>query len=175
MAVGLAYGVRPTRVRPGFDLNAKRYTVVIRTPEGHHELLEPLLRQALESSLGFTATKETREAEAYVLSVPPNAAVKLKKHETGQQAYKYGPTGFSAVDYGPGRLAEDLEQLLSKPVLDVTGLKGRYDWDVTCDLKKPESVLAAVKDQLGLQLTLEKKPVEVLVLKKTPAAPKAAG
>lgn len=171
LAVGLAYGVRPTRVKPEFDLNAKRYTVVVRTPEGRHELMEPLLRQALESSLGFTAQKESSEAEAYVLGAPSKDTPKLKKHETGQQGYKYGPTGFAATDFGVDRLAEDLEQFLGKPVLDETGLKGRYDWDVACDPKKPESIISAVKDQLGLQLSASRKPVEFLILKKTPPAP----
>jgi uncharacterized protein (TIGR03435 family) len=166
LATGLAYGVRPTRVKPEFELNAKRYTIVVRTPEGRKEMLEPLLRQALESSLGFAAQQEPQETEAYVLGAPPKGAAKLKKHETGQQARRYGPTGFSASDFGLDALTEDLESILGKPVLDETGFTGRYDWDVTCDVKKPDSVIAAVREQLGLPLTVEKRAVPFLVLKR---------
>jgi uncharacterized protein (TIGR03435 family) len=174
LATGLAYGVRPTRVKPEFELNAKRYTIVVRTPEGRKEMLEPLLRQALESSFSFAAVADTREVEAYVLSAPEAASVKFKRHAQGQAAYRYGPTGFSASGHGLERLAEDLEQFLGRPVLDETGLKDRYDWDVSCDLKKPEAVIAAVRDQLGLQLTPATRPVEFLALRKTPPPAKPA-
>ena len=62
-----------------------------------------------------------------------------------------------------------LEHLLKKPVFDETGLQGGYDIELKLEhdglnLPDPEKVISAVRDQLGLELTLAKRPVEVVVV-----------
>ena len=60
-------------------------------------------------------------------------------------------------------LAGQLEVILDKPVLDETGLVGQYDWEFAYDPGNPESLLDAVRQKLGLQITAARRTIEVLV------------
>ncbi len=57
-----------------------------------------------------------------------------------------------------------MEPILGRPVLDETDLGGRYDWELQYDPDAPESVIQAVRDQLGLQLTPARRPVDFIVV-----------
>ena len=91
-------------------------------------------------------------------------------------------TGGSSAQSGLGRLlginqtiaslAWSLESLLGKPVLDETALTNHYDfelkWTDAGDTHPaPEALIQAVREQLGLELKAETRPVEVLVVEKT--------
>ena len=54
-------------------------------------------------------------------------------------------------------------------MIDETGLKGKYDFELKYDLMNPESVKAAIKEQFGLVLSSAKRQVEILVVEKNPA------
>ena len=54
-------------------------------------------------------------------------------------------------------------------MIDETGLKGKYDFELKYDLMNPESVKAAIKEQFGLELSSAKRQVEILVVEKNPA------
>ena len=67
-------------------------------------------------------------------------------------------------------LARNLSGSLGRPVLDKTGLTGKYDFkltwasdDIQTDSNAP-SLFAAVQEQLGLKLESGKRPVEVIVI-----------
>jgi uncharacterized protein (TIGR03435 family) len=68
-----------------------------------------------------------------------------------------------------GELAASLSFFLQAPVLDKTGLEGRYDVDSldwTPDAADPNgvSLFTAVKEQLGLTLEPSKGPVKMVVI-----------
>ncbi len=65
--------------------------------------------------------------------------------------------------------AGTLEYMLGKPVIDETGLTKHYDfelkWTVGGDERPAPGVLTrALREQLGLELTAARRPVEVLVV-----------
>ena len=60
------------------------------------------------------------------------------------------------------RLAQSLESVLERIVEDGTGIEGKYDWEITYDEDDPNSVLAALKEQLGLQIRKEQREIEFL-------------
>ena len=62
------------------------------------------------------------------------------------------------------RLAQSLEHALERVVEDGTGIEGKYDWEITYDKDDPHSVLAALKEQLGLQIRKEQREIEFLVV-----------
>jgi uncharacterized protein (TIGR03435 family) len=66
-------------------------------------------------------------------------------------------------------LARRLEDELHRPVIDLTGIKGSFDFtiDYSVDDSNPEnglSIFSAMQDQLGLKLESAKGPVETLVI-----------
>jgi uncharacterized protein (TIGR03435 family) len=62
------------------------------------------------------------------------------------------------------------QQKLGRPVVDKTGLAGKFDFTLrwTLDENRPASfgspILAAIEEQLGLRLEPRSAPVEVLVI-----------
>ena len=71
-------------------------------------------------------------------------------------------------------LALCMQEYLDKPVLDNTGLKGRYDFTLTwtpdmtavSDTSTAPGVFTAFQEQLGLKLQLTKEPTGVLVVER---------
>ena len=62
------------------------------------------------------------------------------------------------------RLAQSLEYVLNRIVEDGTGVERKYDWEIIYDEDDPNSVLAALKEQLGLRIRKEQREIEFLVV-----------
>ena len=168
-ALGLirtAYGLSRPRTVVNTALPDGLYDVFLRMPEGEEGQLWGRLmsglRQKLEEEFGITAHTEEREMEVYALTAPQGRPEALSSPAVKNQA--------SATD-GQFRnmsiassLVGTLESALKRPVLDQTGLKGRYDFEFTCERGTAQSVMAAVQEQLGLELSPAKRSIKVLIV-----------
>jgi uncharacterized protein (TIGR03435 family) len=73
--------------------------------------------------------------------------------------------------------AKALERVAGKPVIDETGLAGRYDLllsapELSADVPELANLNAALKEQMGLELQSATREVEVLVVEnEKPAKP----
>ena len=108
----------------------------------------------------------------YLLSAPkpddPRLTVTVS---TGGSSSRSGPGGMQGVNQGIGSLAWYLEAKLGKPVLDETALTNHYDFELKWEPQpneKPsaDTIVQAVREQLGLELTATTRPVEVFVVEK---------
>jgi uncharacterized protein (TIGR03435 family) len=65
----------------------------------------------------------------------------------------------------------NVERRLGKPVIDQTGLNGRYDirlqWQSPPSESDNEHFQQALLDQLGLELVPSRQPIAMLVVEKT--------
>jgi uncharacterized protein (TIGR03435 family) len=70
-------------------------------------------------------------------------------------------------------VAERLTGLVGRPILDRTGLDGRFDLDLTYTpdgqvdtpiSQNAPTVMTAIREQLGLRLESVREPVEVLIV-----------
>ena len=128
---------------------------------------------------------ETKDAEVYVLSVPKGG----HKLTHNPEADRPGVTRGVGVIQSPGApvsfLAVALTTELGRPVLDETGLEGRFKFKlefrpeggdvrqalaaagepVTDDDPRP-SIFTAIKNQLGLELQSRKGPVPTVVIER---------
>jgi uncharacterized protein (TIGR03435 family) len=163
----------------GFDVVAKSASPV------NDDQLRLMLRTLLAERFGMKVHTEKKEMQVYVLTVAKGGP---KFHESSTE----GPPVFTNA--GKGMLvaervsmpdfAEKISEPLGRPVLDATGLKGRYDIhiDVTAYLTNPGgtggeidvmSVLfTALQEQLGVKLESRKDSPEILVVdsaSKTPS------
>lgn len=140
-----------------------------------------MLQSLLADRFKLAAHKEMREAQVYEL-VLDKAGSKLREAgDVGQ--LRFGRGELSGRGAPIELLVNQLSQQLEKPVVDKTGLKGRYDFDVKWALDpglaggRPEgpdlppppdpsgpSIFTAIRTDLGLRLESAKAPIEVLVI-----------
>jgi hypothetical protein len=132
------------------------------SPEGF-ERGRALLKSAVESSFGVRVAPEKRETDALVLTL--SSAAGAPRPKPGAEGGKSG-----LMSYGDGRLlgkipmtdvARALWMSLEKPVVDETGLKGEYEFDLewkSGDRAELDALLAAQ----GLSLVPARRTIEFL-------------
>ena len=142
------------------------------------QMLQTLLVQRFQMKLH----RDTRELPVYVL-VPGKGAPKVKEAAADEQAgLSGGPTGANFQHQPISRFTFLLTRRMDRPVLDLTGLAGFYDFTVDLsglgfsgapppvDTDGP-SIFTAVQNDLGLKLEARKQPIEILVLDSASKAP----
>jgi bla regulator protein blaR1 len=200
--IGFAYDVRDFQISGGpawidtdrFDINAKadsrddadnlpadpsqlsdqqRITRTERTRER--------VRNLLADRFQLIIRRETKERQVYALVVAKGGP-KLQESKEGNRLMRMGRGMVSGQGVEPGFLASTLSGQLGRPVIDKTGLTGRYDIDLRWtpdpgqgaegpfgplpgvpDPNGP-SIFTALTEQLGLRLESAKGPAEVLVI-----------
>ena len=200
----LVYNNNPV-LGQGIDIEAKTDGKAASSAE-MQRMLQPLLAERL----GLVVHREAREMNAFVLTVAAKdgrLGPKMKKSDRGCDDLGTGPTVFviappplpgeqTPCGYPPsgvGRIVGvglDLPTIIGllsavgRPIVDSTGLQGRYDIDVTytpqpfsaealvqrgaapmpgVDPNGP-SLLNAIQEQLGLKLQAKKMPIQVVVI-----------
>ena len=134
-----------------------------------------MVRALIVDRFQMKSHTERKELSCYVL-VPGKGAAKLKEAPPdGQPAISSSPAGVTFHNQPVSRFTFMLTRRLDRPVLDLTGLKGIYDF--TIDLSgvgfggnpPPEgstgpSVFTAVQNDLGLKLEGRKQPIDILII-----------
>jgi uncharacterized protein (TIGR03435 family) len=159
-------------------------------PDERKDKLMLMLRALLEDRCRLTLSKETRDLPVYALLVGKSGP-KLHESAPGPNE-KPADTRFRRGELEANNaqlisLANMLSGLLGRPVVDKTGLSGKYDFnlkwapeeqtgqmfkgagDATAPAPPPAepagpSIFTAVQEQLGLKLEAQKSPMMVLVI-----------
>jgi uncharacterized protein (TIGR03435 family) len=158
-----------------FDILAKTATP---TPEDHLRLM---FQSLLAERFGLVFHRDKKEAETYVLLLAKGGPKFHESKSEGLSTMTPGGFGFTARRTSTAQLIEYLEIPLRRPVFDLTGLSGLYDFalDLTVYAGRDGQaddiaslVITAVQEQLGLKLEARKGPVEVFRIdhvEKTPS------
>jgi uncharacterized protein (TIGR03435 family) len=162
-ALSLVYDLPKSRVFGPASLEEARYDVKASMKEGDKNDLKPILARTLEASFGLRVRRETREMEVYVLTVAERSPVRIRPASSKDWHSSSDEGVLAASGASIQALVQGIESKLNQPVVDETNLKGKYDWDVIFDGKRPESIIEALHKDLGLVLQRAKRPVEVLV------------
>jgi uncharacterized protein (TIGR03435 family) len=172
--LGTCYDINPVRVITNSAMPDGKFDFVIKTADKSEANAHKWLREAVEATFDLRAKRETREMTVYVLSAPkPDESHLTVTVSTGGSSSRSGPGGMSGINQSISSLASYLEGKLGKPVVDETRLTNHYDlelkWKETPDERPPaETIVRAVKEQLGLELTTATRAVEVVVVEKRP-------
>jgi len=120
----------------------------------------PLLQQALTDKFKLAVRRETRPLDVYILQAGADAEAKLANPSApdGEQMSHIRGKNLSSES-----IARYLASWLGKPVLDETGLKGRYVVNITWDANNSKNLIPAV-ERVGLSLHQDHRPVEALVV-----------
>jgi uncharacterized protein (TIGR03435 family) len=158
-----------------YDIDAKAPDDAPATQESGRKMMESLLVERFH----LKVHRETREIPVYDLVVTKGGP---KFHESAPNAEfslsSGGPRAWNRLTVTAGTMAQLADQLsnhpeLNRPVIDKTGLAGRYDYTMKSAASTPaaddlenESTFAALQDQLGLKLEASKANIDVLVVEK---------
>ena len=162
-----AFGHNQSRCVFPAGLPAERFDLLCTLPEGYQQKLQADLR----SRFGLVAHTEERLADVWLLQVNTPHAPGLKMSPDNRNGYWTS----SAYDVKIlGHQVSDclgwLEGALGRPVIDQTGLTGRYDLDLNWKPKpgqsEKEALRQAMLEQLGLGLVSTNLPIEMLVVDK---------
>jgi uncharacterized protein (TIGR03435 family) len=189
----VAYRIKPEQIVGGpgwidterYDMNAKA-----ERPSSIEEL-HAMLVDLLTERYNLKFHKDTKELPMYALSVDKNGpSAKLQAHaaqSAGDPWIDQAINGavqvkmhakFVPMDYFAWRIS----QMVDRPVVDQTSLKGGYDFDLAFTRELPPGIpenaningspidtsgptlFEALRQQLGLKLERQKGPVEILVI-----------
>ena len=184
--VEVAYGImEPSRIvdAPDWAKNSGQYDIDAKVSgdevaaygklpaKDKNRMLQSLLAERFQ----LKAHMETREMPAYDLVVAKGGP-KLKE-ATADEAEKAwavdrGGGKIESVSMPLGSLPSFLNAEVGRPVVDKTGLTGKYDFTLdyvpatraAADESGGPSVFTALEEQLGLKLQPAKEPMEVVVI-----------
>jgi uncharacterized protein (TIGR03435 family) len=189
--VSFAYGLHAGQIVGGPSwMEGDRYDVTGQ-PEAqgvpNQDQLRGMVRQLLEDRFRLAFHREPRELSVYAIVVG-NGGPKLTRNDTnpdGLPSLLFRGLGvLPALNASMADLAGVMQAaVLDRPVVDRTGLPGKYDFTLTWtpdesqfagvgvrvppppdDPNAPPGLFTAIQEQLGLRLESTKAPVEVLVI-----------
>ena len=175
-AIRWAYDVPEFQISGPAWINAERYNIVAKAAEAAPEAqLRLMLRTLLADRFRLAVHHEEKVMPYYVLSVGKGGP-KFKESETeGEMQMQVGRgNGTAIMQRVPmSQVVDLLQNVVRAPVLDETGLKGRYDatLNVGALISTPiqndditGTVVTALQDLLGLKLDAKKGPLDVLIV-----------
>lgn len=160
--LSVAYNVEPGRLVMEAELPDQKFDVVVNAGR-RPDLLEPTMQQAVSAALGVEARWEERVVDAYVVVTKGEAKLNPLPDSAGRGSRVF-PDSLAATDLDG--LAGRLAYLLETPTLNETGIAGAYQILLKFDSPEPEPVFQAIEETLGLAVVKEKRPVEMLVVRK---------
>jgi len=147
-----------------------------------------MLQKLLSARFQMTVHREKRELPVYALVVGKNGT-KLMHESANPGKSNMRMTGGSIVftSVTIPELVDDMSHMRSaemdRPVVDNTGMKGRYDFTVTLFGSQEEmmaalskgdfgsSIFTLIQEQLGLKLESQKLPLDMVVIDKAERVP----
>ncbi len=165
-ALASAYDFEGGRIAPTTPLPEGRYTFVIESRgDGPHDL-NRLFQFAIHSSFGLAGRVEQQQKDALVVTMPDRQALKLLEAASTGSFFRSTDGGFEVVGGTVDTLCSQVESILDIPVVDETGLTGRYDWRFSYEVGNPESIIRSIEKDLGLKLTKERRLIDMLIVDK---------
>jgi uncharacterized protein (TIGR03435 family) len=172
-------------------LDSQRYEIAGKAAgPATEEQLRLMMQALLQERFKLALHRQTKELPAYVLVAGRNGP---KVHETkteGEASIDINQRQLSvAVQRAPvSQLVEMISNMLRAPVIDMTGLTGRYD--ITLNVAKYAAEMAArgqsiesapadplalismiLQDEFGLKLEARKMPLELVIIDRAEKAP----
>lgn len=152
----------------GFDIEGK--TAEAASADQKRAMLQVLLADRFH----LQSHRETRMVAGYAVVIAKSGP-KLPKpeHPERPSASGWGPTIANGRNQTMEGFAQTLSASLQRPVVDETGIKDRFDFNLRWDAmvappvagaEPGASVFAALQEQLGLKLEARHMPVEILVI-----------
>ena len=176
--IRLAYQVKEYQISGPAWMATEKHEIAANMPAGANRSQVPEMLQALLAErFHLKLHRETRKMAVYALAVGKGG---LKLTATTAPASGRGGAGWvgsvssngrvGAKDSSIAAFASLLSKATDRPVIDMTGLAGSYDFDLTytpelsATAAEAGPTLAAALEQLGLKLEKREMQMDVLVI-----------
>jgi uncharacterized protein (TIGR03435 family) len=189
--IGWAYEMRDDQVVGPSWLNDVWVDITAKAPgEAKNAELRAMMQNLLEERFKLASHRQIKELPSLVLTVGKSGHKMEAVDAEGSPSFKTGNLNLTGKGATLAQLTEFLSKELRFPVIDQTGLTGRFNYFldigsyVTEEMRKesqqvngppadgPSIVAQAIQAQLGLKLDSKKMPVDTLVvdrIEKTPS------
>lgn len=151
------------------------------------DAMKLMLQKLLIARFQMSVHREKRELPVYAMVIA-KGGTKLHESETpGKSNMRMTSGGVAFTSVTVQELIDDLSRLrtaeMDRPVVDDTGLKGRYDFTVTLFASQEEmmaamskgdfgsSIFTLIQEQLGLKLEARKLPLDMVIVDKADKVP----
>jgi uncharacterized protein (TIGR03435 family) len=177
-----AYQVKWYQVTGPAWISTERYDILAKAPDNTPKDQIPLMLQGLLAErFKLTLHREMKEMPVYAL-MTGKAVLQLQKAEHGGEepaSFEMKDSHREAKNMSLAQLADMLSLMLARPVLDVTGVSGYYDFAFDYSMEEMGGMAATdagagatnsapsvftILHGLGLKLESRKAPIEVIVI-----------
>jgi uncharacterized protein (TIGR03435 family) len=155
-----AYGVGLGRLIYSSPVPIGRYDFIQNLKTGQQEALQ----QAVKKKFGLVGKRQLIATNVLILTAPFRTASGLRS-ASGEDEFNAGSGSISGRNQPISQLTFAIEYFLKIPIVDQTGLKGNFDFDLKWD-STPDGLKQAVRQQLGLALVPGRELIEVVVVSK---------
>jgi len=188
------YEINPIRIQlPKALDNGRKYdfAMVLPVPEDP-EVLQERVRKGIQDYFHITAVRQSAAADVYLVTAPEGkpASFQAQKQSADDSG---GFVGTGSIDFEdvagadayfftdpavPLRsvrgvslagtvddLCHHLERTLDRPVVNESGIAGRFEFNVQVPEGAPNDFLKRLREQTGLQILPAQRPVETLVFR----------
>jgi uncharacterized protein (TIGR03435 family) len=180
--VQFAYGLQRREIASAPDWFSSEAYDISAEPDGEGEpsikQWQSMVRKLMADRFQLRFHYEKRELSVYALTVAKTGHKLTRSQGDPNQlpGLGFGPPGnMGATNATMGDVAEAMQQgALDRPVVDQTGLTGRFDlrlrWtpdemhSATESSDAPPDLFTAIQEELGLKLVSTKAPVDVIVI-----------
>jgi len=189
--VGMAFRLNSYQMANPDYGDRMMYDITAKVPAGTtKEQFSLMLQKLVIQRFKLTYHYEKKEIATYQLVIakggirmkesppdpPADANTDPSAAPRGRGGMSMGPSGAKWTAYGIGtdRIAGQLAGQMGGPVIDATGIKGKYDFVLTWNPRSRNAVVSddnagptleeAIQDQLGLKLEAKKGSVDVFVI-----------
>jgi uncharacterized protein (TIGR03435 family) len=160
--LAVAFDIPAVRViGPGW-LRQTRYSINAVVGLDDKDAFRTLLQQELAQRLSLRTHREMRQFDVLVLSASDSPRLERSRHIESGNWVRY----YDAVlrDATMERLASVLQSIVGRPVLDETGITGKYNLEFAWGEDRIATLTAALEERFGLRLAVEKRDLEALIV-----------
>jgi uncharacterized protein (TIGR03435 family) len=173
-----AYDIRNYQISGGPGWMASDTYTIVAKAEGDGTPATGEIRKMLQALLAerfaVRLHRETKEARVYALG-SAKTGPRLTPSTARRTTMQMGPGHLMMAKATTSQMAALLSSVLSRPVLDQTGITGEFDFtldspDINMGRMQPmeeqpgPSIFIAIQEQLGLKLEPSKGQIEILVI-----------
>jgi uncharacterized protein (TIGR03435 family) len=170
--VSLLWEIQDSRISGEPLDDALVYDVSLSIPRATPENFRPWARDAIAAAFHIKVNRETRDTEVWILAKTQAKPAALQP--TGTISDLTNPGLFPATPPSVGRslklvstdvsfIARFLEPAVGKPIVDETGITGRYDFHVSFGDAGPQECIEAMRNA-GFQVETARRTIDFLVV-----------